>query len=169
MLHAIRRLSRKARAFTLIELLVVIVIIAILAALLLPAIARARALARRTQCQNNLHQFDLALQAHCYPPVTFYPTNLSMLSSNDVTPQLFVCPGDMSSAPAADVASVTAANCSYWYLPNQSPGTPGGTKLIFDESIGFHEGAGIDILDTDHSTRWTPTNALPSTTGYTDH
>ena len=169
MMHVIRRLSRKARAFTLIELLVVIVIIAILAALLLPAIARARALARRTQCQNNLHQFDLALQAHCYPPVTFYPTNLNMLSSNDVTPPLFVCPGDASSAPAADLTSIADANCSYYYKPTQSPGTPGGTKLIFDKSVGFHEGAGLDILDTDHSTKWTPTNALPDTTGYVGH
>jgi len=55
-----RRLQRKGSGFTLVELLVVISIMALLLSILLPCLGRVKEHARRTACQNNLHQGLLA-------------------------------------------------------------------------------------------------------------
>lgn len=54
----------KKQGFTLIELLVVIAIIAILAAILFPVFTQAKQRAQIANCQSNLHQLGIAMQAY---------------------------------------------------------------------------------------------------------
>src|SRR6476660_7387912 len=65
--------NRRIHGFTLIELLVVIGIIAILAAMLLPALARSKAVAQRATCFNKLKQWGLALNMYTQDNSDFLP------------------------------------------------------------------------------------------------
>lgn len=87
---------RPVNGFTLVELLVVIAIIGILVGMLLPAVQSVREAARRTNCQNNLRQINLAISIYESGMQVLPPGRVGCDDTGDLMP-IQDCPSGLSS------------------------------------------------------------------------
>lgn len=172
-----RTLTRRG-GFTLIELLVVIAIIAILAAMLLPALARAKAKGCSAGCISNLRQIGLGMDMYAEDNNGFLPgTAHTSLSNSWVfslaghlgnVDKIRICPSDLkgnlrlanrgtsylmneyTSVPALDPFGDPIPTEPLWNKLS-SIQRPSDTFLVFE--ISDHAGTGTG-QDHTHSRNW---------------
>jgi len=110
-------------------------------AILMPALAKARAQAHRVVCAANLKQIAIMIQMYAddydgqYPIADRWCDLLEPYSANE---KIFVCP------------SVKKGRCHYAINPIAEPNSPPDMVLIFETYPGWNQAGGPEILTTEN-------------------
>jgi len=150
------------RGFTLIELLVVMVIIALLVGLLLPALARAKEEARKTQCRSNLRQIGLAITMYANDNGGYTPVMAGARWTNSGGSGHFAAP---STDPTTVFGTVfgngeyltsnnaTVPQPQIWQASASAPARPIGLGLLWSGGYLTSKGAQILYCPSNNSAR----------------
>jgi len=158
--------KRGRAAFTLIELLVVMVIIAILVGLLMPALARAKEEARKTQCRSNLRQIGFAIAMYANDNSGYGPSveGQMWLEANDgsLMHYGFEAPDGSHQDPgnfgifkpndaSASNNNLTFGHAQIWHATLSQPARPIGLGLLWAAGYLTQKGASVLFCPSDNS------------------
>jgi prepilin-type N-terminal cleavage/methylation domain-containing protein len=170
----------RPKRFTLIELLVVVAIIAILAAMLLPALGRAREVARRNVCGNNMRSVNLALSLYFddfdggQPLLSTYNTVAGcdtqeylyfvLLAGYTGVPGMNTVPyqpgpGGRMWAYTASISDNRSGRKSAWFCPNEELYVTGFTNASANLPNALYTNYGTSYFNWDYQVQ---RNANPS-------
>jgi prepilin-type processing-associated H-X9-DG protein len=124
------------------------------AAVLLPSLNRARETANRVKCASNMRQIGQAVLLYANENKGAYPPDLgTLLRTQDLTWEVFVCPDTSTSLPKdvkelAAMATWTNEHSDYVYVGQKLRNDSPANKILLYESMKHHSD-GCNILFND--------------------